>query len=516
MFFIKRNLFRILCILLALVLLGLLILIFILNNKKNHPVEMDFGRYTKYSYSNFVVANGASVKLDSTTVNLGEEIIAYVELDPVNSTEYSDVVDSVQWVSENPEIATVNAGIIKGVSKGTTKININTKMTPSIFLASIEVTVKIPVERIVMAQELLELNIGDKYPFVALVLPEDASVPDLVWTSSNDKIATVSPTGEIEAKAVGEVTISASSMDNPEIIGNVKVTVKHVPVESIKLDVSDLKLQPGQTHTLVPTITPDNATYKDIAWETSNADIVKVNNGVVQAVGNGEAQIKATTDKGSKFITCNVTVSQETKHIIENVPYISTSSSGYASGHEIVSAAMLLRHSGYTVNVKDIADRIATGPAKYQEGTKWYGASPFDVFVGNPSSTYASGSWGCFAVPLVNSMRNYASSKVKNISGYAETTLFSYIDNKKPVIVWCTQGNSSLVNGVLWNCVDNNKNQTGYTFQEVIGKHCALLVGYDNELVYLHDPAINAYTTQPKDKFLANWKALYSQAIVIE
>lgn len=515
MFFIKRNLFRILCVILGLIVIGLLILIVILNNAKNRPVEMDFGRYTKYSYRGFVIPNNAIIRTDTTTVNLGEEIKMYIELDPKNSSEYADVVNSIAWSSDDPQIAEVDDGIVTGISKGTTTINITTKMHPSVFLYSLNVTVHVPVESIVMAQEALELIIGEKYNFVAKVLPEDASNLDLLWRSSDESIATVNSSGEIQAIAEGETTITAISTDDPEKTGTVNVIVTFIPVETLKLNSTDLKLTPGQAYTLVSTIVPNNATYPDIVWESSNLNVAKVTNGLVQAVGVGEANIKVSTDKGRKVTTCKVTVSDD-KHIIENVPYLTTSSSGYVNGNEVVSATMLLRYSGYNVTVKNVVDNLPIGPEKYQEGSLWYGADPFRAFVGSPGTSYADGSWGCFASPLVNSMNRYAGSRVKNVSGCSESTLFSYIDKKKPVIVWCTQGNSSLVNGVLWTCVGSNKQPTGSTFQEVIGKHCVLLVGYDKDLVYLHDPIINAYTTQSKTKFLNNWKALYSQAIIID
>ena len=43
-----------------------------------------------------------------------------------------------------------------------------------------------------------------------------------------------------------------------------------------------------------------------------------------------------------------------------------------------------------------------------------------------------------------------------------------------------------------------------------------MLIGYDDTYVYLNDPSAGKNARQPKDKFLSNWKQLYSQAIIIE
>ena len=518
MYFIKRNLFRIIAAILTVIFIALLIFIFYLTDKKSHPIQMDFGRYTKYSYKNFILPSGAKLTADTTTVPVGESIRLYSELNPTDSTEYEDVLNSIKWISENSEIAEVKDGIVTGITKGTTIINIMTKMEPSIFLGSIEVTVKVLVEQIQMANEEFELNVSDKHTYIATVLPEDASNKELIWKSSDENIATISPTGEIEAKTEGEVIITATSLDDITKIGTTKLLIKAVDVTEIKLDTTNLTIYPGNTHTFSTTILPANSTYKDIVWESSNPNIVKITNGVLEVISLGEAEIKATTDNGKKSIICKVTVMEDpnTKKLIQNVPYISTYSSGYINGHEAASATMLLRFSGYTVNVKDIIENIPIGKEKYQESGTWYGGNPFKEFVGDPTKNISTGTWGCFAAPLVESMRNFAGARVQNISNCPESTLFSYIDNQKPVIVWCTQNASNLSTGVDWKYVDKNKSVIGGNFQELIGKHCAVLVGYDSNYVYLHDPAINTYVTQPKDRFLSNWRTLYSQAIVID
>jgi uncharacterized protein YjdB len=59
---------------------------------------------------------------------------------------------------------------------------------------------------------------------------------------------------------------------------------------------------------LIATITPANATNKNITWTSDHTGAVTVNNGVVTAVGKGTATITAITEDGGKTATCVVTV----------------------------------------------------------------------------------------------------------------------------------------------------------------------------------------------------------------
>ena len=74
----------------------------------------------------------------------------------------------------------------------------------------------------------------------------------------------------------------------------------------------------------------------------------------------------------------------------------------------------------------------------------------------------------------------------------------------------CKNG-GDLRNGVKWLYKDGSG-----SFQELIGEHCAVLIGYDDNYVYLNDPSAGKNVKQNKSKFISNWEKLYSQAIIIE
>ncbi len=68
------------------------------------------------------------------------------------------------------------------------------------------------VESITLSQNTAELNTGDKLTLSATVLPEDAMVKNVVWTSSNESVATVE-NGVVTARKGGNAVITATTVD---------------------------------------------------------------------------------------------------------------------------------------------------------------------------------------------------------------------------------------------------------------------------------------------------------------
>ena len=93
-------------------------------------------------------------------------------------------------------------------------------------------------------------------------------------------------------------------------------TPETIAVTGVTLDKSTAKLtEKGQTVDLTATVAPENATNKNVIFETSNEKVATVDgNGKVTAVANGKATITVTTEDGEKTAACEVTVE------IPNVP----------------------------------------------------------------------------------------------------------------------------------------------------------------------------------------------------
>ena len=82
------------------------------------------------------------------------------------------------------------------------------------------------------------------------------------------------------------------------------------PVSGVSLDKETLSLDTGdnKTGTLTATVSPEDATNKNVTWASDNERVATVANGVVTAVKHGTANITVTTEDGGYTDTCVVTV----------------------------------------------------------------------------------------------------------------------------------------------------------------------------------------------------------------
>ena len=113
-----------------------------------------------------------------------------------------------------------------------------------------------------------------------------------------------------------------------------------VGVSGITLNKTALNLTIGASESLVATISPSNATNKDVEWTSSNTNVATVDTtGKVTGVSAGSATITVKTKDGAKVATCNVTVKNPiaindiNKHWAEST-ITDFISNGYINGYQ--------------------------------------------------------------------------------------------------------------------------------------------------------------------------------------
>ena len=81
------------------------------------------------------------------------------------------------------------------------------------------------------------------------------------------------------------------------------------PVTGVSVAPTSVTLGVGATQQLTPTVSPSNATNKNVTYSSSANSIATVNtSGIITAVAAGSATITVTTEDGNKTATCAVTV----------------------------------------------------------------------------------------------------------------------------------------------------------------------------------------------------------------
>ena len=150
----------------------------------------------------------------------------------------------------------------------------------------------------------------DDFQLTATIAPLNFT-DAVVWTSSNEEVATVSDTGYVEICGVGTAVITVTA-------GNVKAACKiTVPqlIDWIEFDEDEIELKAGQTYQLKPYISPSDATNKKLKYTSSDTKVAEVSaSGLVIAKSEGEAKIRAAaTDGSDEYAVCYVTVTGKAK-----------------------------------------------------------------------------------------------------------------------------------------------------------------------------------------------------------
>ncbi len=138
---------------------------------------------------------------------------------------------NISWSSLNPDIATVSdTGLVTAVGEGTATIRALSESNPQIF-DECEVTVNpIEVSRISLNKTTTNIQEGNTEQLTAVITPDNATNKNIIWTSNNTDVATVSDTGLVTAVGEGETTITAISESNLEVIATCTITVTAMPV----------------------------------------------------------------------------------------------------------------------------------------------------------------------------------------------------------------------------------------------------------------------------------------------
>lgn len=165
--------------------------------------------------------------------------------------------------------------------------------------------VQVPATAITLNATSQKLLTGKTVTLTATVTPSDTT-DTVVWTSSNESVATVSADGIVTGVKAGTAVITATA-------GNVKaectVTVsKPAPavtkVTKVTVTASARNIAAGKKIQLKAAVAPSKATNKAVTWKSSNTKVATVSSkGIVtfnKKAGGKKVTITATAKDGSK------------------------------------------------------------------------------------------------------------------------------------------------------------------------------------------------------------------------
>lgn len=152
--------------------------------------------------------------------------------------------------------------------------------------------IQIEATDITLNKTEISLFIGQEETLIATLTPEDATT-EIVWsTENNDNVISVDQTGKVSALSVGIATVVAKA---GEVSATCQVTVNPVLATNIIINGDGINtLKETETLQLTTSILPDNVTYDEVTWSSSDENKAVISqNGLVTALEAGQLEITA-------------------------------------------------------------------------------------------------------------------------------------------------------------------------------------------------------------------------------
>ncbi|MCR5636734.1 MAG: Ig-like domain-containing protein [Clostridiales bacterium] len=224
---------------------------------------------------------------DSAELEIGKTLLLTAECNVENVP--------LVWFSSDNSVATVNNGLVTGISEGIVTITV----TDENFTAHAECEITVISEgefEIAVSEDTVFVN---NHILLRLLAPEGTEV---TWKSSDNKIALVDERGIVTGISKGSVKITAEKKNSDKkAVAN--ITVKSAPGGNITLTVRENEIRNGQTYYM------SSHNYGGyVYWSSANTSVADVKDGMVTAKKQGVTVIRASSADGSYCATSVITV----------------------------------------------------------------------------------------------------------------------------------------------------------------------------------------------------------------
>lgn len=167
------------------------------------------------------VVNG-TVAIDNASINV-----------TLGKTKVLEAITNevVEWKSKDLSIASVDEnGVVTGNTVGITEV-VATLSNGAYATCTVVVVEPINIESIILSDSILDMKVHTTYPMHVVITPDNTTDDTtIIWTSSDRNIVEVDKDGNLTAKAVGNVVVTATvSGVSAECI----VTVNPIPYEEM-------------------------------------------------------------------------------------------------------------------------------------------------------------------------------------------------------------------------------------------------------------------------------------------
>ena len=260
-------------------------------------------------------------------ISLPEDAIVYVggtlSLEPSVERLLDDAperTDLIWTTSDSAVVSVSDKGVLSGLSEGTAIITCKAADNEFVF-AEMHVKTVLPVTSVALSEgkvtALMYEGRENGMQLSCTISPESAFSKEVEWRSNNESIATVDENGYVSFLSPGNAVITVQSKDafsekRPKS-ASCSISILQAATE-IQLDQANIVMDKGAVLVLRATVLPANTSNKKLIWETSDPNIVSVNNGQIKALSCGTATVTCkAADGGGAEAVCTVEIIQMVK-----------------------------------------------------------------------------------------------------------------------------------------------------------------------------------------------------------
>lgn len=283
-----------------------------------------------------------AMNVNSATLGVNEKYTLIAETEGIKSAD-------LLWSSSDNSVAVVsksgNDAVVTAKKTGTATIIVKANGMS----ASCKITVKAAPTKVTISKSSVKLGAGETYTLTESTPNAYANAANLVWSSSNPSVATVTKgvgnRAEVKANNVGTALITIKTYNGKT--ANCTVTVKNAPT-SVVLSKPSVALGTGNSFVISESTPNAYANADNLVWSSSDNSVATVKKGegnkaTIIAKKAGNAVIKITTFNG-KTAECRVSVASV--GTVKNITKTSTESTKISLKWDKVSGA-----SGYIIYI---------------------------------------------------------------------------------------------------------------------------------------------------------------------
>ena len=192
-----------------------------------------------------------------------------------------------------------------GVQIVTLPKEVNNTVVPAKKALTVAKVQGVPVTSMELSAETASVELDATLDLSELVVftPADATNKMVTWKSEDETVATVSAAGVVTGIKLGTTKISATSMEG-NYSDTLVLTVAPISVKGVKILSGDedgiMRIGLNAPYAIAYEIIPANAANQNLNWESSNPEVIAIQNnqGLVIGTTNGMAIITVTTEDG--------------------------------------------------------------------------------------------------------------------------------------------------------------------------------------------------------------------------